>query len=158
MACVKAYRNSAICVRYVNLVSVIDRSVLNWVEQQELRELAIDGRLFARIAEPGWMLIDFNMFKCRNGGEDLSNVQFNPTLRILRPIVKDSGEAMRVPAWPEAYVHLKENQQAWLVGSRPFPDQCPQYPQIRRMLLGVTSPITAPSIGATREVEARMRK
>ena len=54
---VKAYRNS---VLYVNLVSVVDCSVLNWVEQRELRGLASDDRLFGRIAEPGWMLMDFN--------------------------------------------------------------------------------------------------
>ena len=40
---VKAYRNS---VLYVNLVSVVDCSVLNWVEQKELRGLASDDRLF----------------------------------------------------------------------------------------------------------------
>ena len=46
---VKAYMNS---VLYVNLVSVVDCSVLNWVEQRELRGLASDDRLFGRIAEP----------------------------------------------------------------------------------------------------------
>ena len=44
---VKACRNS---VLYVNLVSVVDCSVLNWVEQQELRRLAKNYRLFGRIA------------------------------------------------------------------------------------------------------------
>ena len=47
---VKAYRNS---VLYVNLVSVVDCSVLNWVEQKELRGLASDDGLFGRIEEPG---------------------------------------------------------------------------------------------------------
>ena len=75
---VKAYRNS---VFYVNLVSVVDCSVLNWVEQKELRGSASDDRLFARIAEPGWVLMDFNNnFKCQMGREDLSHVQFNPKL------------------------------------------------------------------------------
>ena len=59
------------------------------------------------------------------GGEDLSHVQFNPKLWNLRPVVKDSGEAMRVPLWPEAYAHVKENQQVWLSGTRPLPDHCP---------------------------------
>ena len=55
---VKAYRNP---VLYVNLVSVVDCSVLNWVEQkEELRGLASDDRLFGEIAEPGWILMDFN--------------------------------------------------------------------------------------------------
>ena len=75
---VKAYRNS---VLYVNLVSFVDCSVLNWIEQRELRGLASDDRLFGRIAEPGWVLMDFNnQFKCRMGREDLSHIQFNPKL------------------------------------------------------------------------------
>ena len=65
---------------------------------------------------------------------------------------------MRVPLLPEAYAHVKENQQAWLSGSRPLPDQCPRYPPIRRMLLGVTSPVIAPRIGAARDAEKRMLK
>ena len=139
---VKAYRNAAL---YVNLVSVIECSVLNCVEQKELRGLASDDRLFGRVAEPGWMLMDFdNSFKCRMGDEDLSHIHFNPKLWNLRPVVKDTGEAMRFPAWPEACVYVKENQQVWLVGSRSVPDQCPRYSPIRRMLLGVTSPAIAP--------------
>ena len=150
---VKAYRNS---VLYVNLVSVVDCSVLNWVE---LRGLASDDRLFGRIAEPGWVLLDFNNhFKCRMGREDLSHIQFNPKLWNLRPVVKDTGEAMRVPQLPEAYANAKKNQKAWLPGSRPLPDQCPRYPPIRRMLLGVTSPIIAPRNGAARDAEKRMLK
>ena len=76
----------------------------------------------------------------------------------LRPVVKDSGEAMWVPLWPEAYAHVRENQQAWLTGSRPLPDQCPRYPPKRRMLLEVTSPAITPRIGAAHDAEERMRK
>ena len=105
------------------------------------------------------MLMDFNNnFKCRMGREDLSHVQFNQKLWNLIPVVKDSGTAMRVPLLPEAYAHVRENQQAWLSGSRSLPDQCPRYPPIRRMLLGVTSPIIAPRIGAARDAERRMLK
>ena len=153
---VKAYRNS---VLYVNLVSLVDCSVLNWVEQKELRGLASDDRLFGRIAEPGWMLMDFsNNFKCRTGGEDLSHVQFNPKLWNLRPLAKNSGEAMRVPLWPETCAHVNENQQVWLSGSRPLPEQCPRYSPMSRMLLGVTSPVIAPRIGAACDAEEKMRK
>ena len=72
------------------------------------------------------------------GGDDLSHVRLNPKLWNLRPVVKDPGEAMGVPAWPDAYAHVKENQQVWLSGSRPLPEKCPRYPPIRRTLLGVT--------------------
>ena len=46
----EVYRHS---VLYVNLVSVVDCSVLNWVEQKELRGLTSEDRLSGRIAEPG---------------------------------------------------------------------------------------------------------
>ena len=92
------------------------------------------------------------------GRDDHSHIQFNPKIWNLRPVGKDSGEAMRVPLLPEAYAHVKENQQAWLSGSRLLPDQCPRYPPIRRMLLGVTSPVIDPRIGAARDAEKRMLK
>ena len=72
--------------------------------------------------------------------------------------MKDSGTAMRVPLLPEAYAHVRENQQAWLSGSKPLPDQCPRYSPIRRMLLGVTSTIIATRIGAARDAIRRMLK
>ena len=72
----EAYRHSFL---YVNPVSVVDCSVLNWVEQRELRGPASEDRLFERKADPGWVLMDLNnSFKCRMGGENLSNVQLNP--------------------------------------------------------------------------------
>ena len=105
------------------------------------------------------MLMDFNnYFKCRMGREDLSHIQFNPKLWNLRPVLKDTGAAMRVPLLPEAHAPAKENQQVWLSGSRPLPDQCPRYPPIRRTFLGVTSPVIAPRIGAARDAEKRMLK
>ena len=53
---------------------------------------------------------------------------------------------------------MKENQQGWLAGPRKLPEQCPRYRPIRRMLLGITSPVIAPPIGAARDVEERMQK
>ena len=81
-----------------------------------------------------------------------------PLLTDLAVMMRIDPLALRVPLLPEAYAHAKENQQAWLSGSRPLPDQCPRYPPIRRMLLGVTSPIIAPRIGALRDAEKRMLK
>ena len=141
---------------YVNLVSVVDCSVLNWEEQKELRGLASDDRLFGRKAEPGWVLMDFNNnFKCRMGRKDLSHIQFNPKLWNLRLVMKDSGTAMRIPLLPEAYAHVKKKPAsvAFWVQAAAGP-----MPSIRRTLLGVTSPVIAPRIGAARDAERRMLK
>ena len=54
--------------------------------------------------------LSFNVDGCRLGGENLSNIQSNPKLLGLRPIVKDSREAMRIEACPEAYAQVRENQ------------------------------------------------
>ena len=123
---VEAYRHS---VLYVNLVSVVDCSVLNWVEQRELRRLAIDDRLFGKISQPGLVLLDLNnSFK-----EDLANVQINSKLWNLRPIIRGTTDAVKIPAWPETYAYVRENQDAWLAGLNPLPNRCPLYPRIRRM-------------------------
>ena len=89
-----------------------------------------------------------NSFKCRMGEENLSNIQFNSKLWNLPPIIRGTKEAAAISAWPETYAHVKENHDTWLVGSDPMPDRCPLYPLIRRMLLGVTSPVLAPKIAA----------
>ena len=95
------------------------------------------------------MLTDLNnSFKYRKGGENISNVQFNPKLWNLRPIIKGTEDAVKIPSWPKTYAHVKENQDTWLAGSDPLMDRCNLYPRIRRMLLGVTSPVLAPRIGA----------
>ena len=95
----------------------------------------------------GWVLMDLNnSFKCRIGGEDLSNVQFQPKLWNLRPIIKVTTDAVKIPAWPETYAQVEENQDTRLAGSFPLPSRSPQYPRIRRKLLGVNSPLQAPRI------------
>ena len=124
---VEAYRHS---VMYVNIVSVVDC--------------------------PGWVLMDLkNSFKCRMGGEDFANVQFNPKLWNLRPIIRETTDAVKLPAWPETYAYVRENQDAWLAGLNPLPNRCPLYPRIRRMLCGVNSPVLAPRIGAAQDVEEK---
>ena len=62
----------------------------------------------------------------------------------LPPTIRGTKDAVKIPAWPETYVHVKENQNTWLAASDPLPDMCPLYPLIRRMLLGVTSLVLAP--------------
>ena len=139
---VEAYRHS---VLYVNHVSVVDCSVPKWVEQREQRRLAKDDRLFVKTSEPGWVLMDLNnSFKCRMGGKNLANVQFNPTLWNLQPIIRGTTDAVRIPALPETYAYVRENQDAWLEGLNPLPSRCPLYPRIRRMLLGLNSPVLTP--------------
>ena len=144
---VKAYR---ISVLYVNLVSVVDCSVLNWAEQKELRGLASDDRLFGRIAEPG---AEFSNgprgpFPCPVQSEALESAT--------------SGEGFRrgdVGPTLAGSLYTRQREPASVafrvqVAAGP----CPRYPPIRRVLLEVTSPAIAPRIGVARDAEERMLK
>ena len=84
---VEAYRHS---VLYVNLVSVLGCSVLNWVvEQRELRRMASEDRIFGRIAEPGLVLMDLNnSFKCRMGSFRTSNSTISSGIYEQSPRVR----------------------------------------------------------------------
>ena len=49
----------------------------------------------------------FNIgFKCRMGGEDMSNVQFNQKLWNLRSVVSGTKDAVKIPACPKTYAHV----------------------------------------------------
>ena len=75
--------------------------------------MASAERLFGKTAETGWMLTDFNnSFKCQMSGDDLSKVQLDPRLWNLRPVVKCTKHAEKIPAWLETYAHVKEHQEA----------------------------------------------
>ena len=93
------------------------------------------------------LLILNNSFKCRTDGDDLPNFQFSLKLSNLRPVIRGTKD-VKIPSWPETYAHVKEHQETWLAVSRPLQDSCPHYPPIRRMLLGVKSPASAPRIRA----------
>ena len=54
---VEAYRRS---VLHLNLISAMDRSVLNWCQQHVLRELMSEDLLFGKISEPEMTVANFD--------------------------------------------------------------------------------------------------
>ena len=73
-------------------------------------------------------------------------------------MIKGKTDTVKIPAWPETCAHVKENQETTLAGSTPLTSRRPLYPRIRRLLLGVTSPVLAPRIWTAQDVEERMLK
>ena len=54
---VEAYRRS---VLHLKLILAVDGSILNWCEQNVLRELMSENLLFAKIVEPDMTAVNFN--------------------------------------------------------------------------------------------------
>ena len=69
---VEAYRRS---VLHLNLISAVDGGILNWCEQNVLRELMSEDLLFAKIAEPDMTALNFNdHFRDRMGEVDRGQI------------------------------------------------------------------------------------
>ena len=79
----EAYR---ISVLHLNLISAVDGSILNWYEQNVLRELISEDLLFAKIAEPDMTVVSFNdHLQDRMGEVDRGHIEVFPKLWNLRP-------------------------------------------------------------------------
>ena len=149
---VEAYRRS---VLHLNLISAVDGSALNWCEQHVLRELMSEDLLFAKIAEPEMTVINFDdHFRDRMGEVGRGHVEVFPKLWNLRPYDKTNGEMTRVPRLTAAYHKVREETKDWGDYEK-LPEAIPEFPLIRRMLLGAVSVVQTPRLRAFETIERR---
>ena len=129
---VEAYRRS---VLHMNLISAVDGSALNWCEQYVLREHMSEHLLFAKISDPEMTVINFDdLFRDRMGEVERGHIEVFPKLWNLRPYDKTNGEMTRVPRLTVAYHKVREETKDWGDYEK-LPDEIPEFPLIRRMLL-----------------------
>ena len=139
----EAYRRS---VLHLNLISAVDGSALNWCEQQVLRELMSKDLLFAKISEPEMTVINFDVhFRDRMGEVERGHIEVFPKLWNLRPYDKTNGEMTRVPRLTAAYHKVREETKDWGDYEK-LPEEIPEFPLIRRMLLGAVSVVQTPRL------------
>ena len=142
---VEAYRRS---VLHLNLISAVDGSTLNWCEQHTLRELMSEDVLCAKISEPEMTVINFDdHFRDRMGEVERGHIEVFPRLWNLRPYDKTNGEITRVPRLTAAYHKVREETKDW-GDYKKLPEAIPEFPLIRRMLLGAVSVVQTPRLGA----------
>ena len=137
---VEAYRRS---VLHLNLISGVDGSALNWCEQHVLRELMSEDLLFAKISEP------------EMGEVERGHIEVFPKLWNLRPYDKTNVEITRVPRLTAAYHKVREETKDW-GDYKKLPEAIPEFPLIRRMLLGAVSVVQTPRLGAFEANERRV--
>ena len=150
---VEAYRRS---VLHLNLISAVDGSTLNWCEQHTLRELMSEDLLFAKISEPEMTVINFDdHFRDRVGEVERGHIEVFPKLWNLRPYDKTNGEITRVPRLTAAYHKVREETKDW-GDYKKLPEAIPEFPLIRRMLLGAVSVVQTPRLRAFETNERRV--
>ena len=140
---VEAYRRS---VLHLNLISAVDGSVLNWCEQHVLRELMSEDLLFGKIAEREMTVVNFDdHFRDRMREVERGHIEVFPKLWNLRPYDKMNGEITRIPRFTTAYHKVREETKGW-GDYKKLPEENPEFPLMRRMLLGAVSAVQFPRL------------
>ena len=141
---------------HLNLISAVDGSTLNWCEQHTLRELMSEDLLFAKKSEPEMTVINFDdHFRDRMGEVERGHIEVFPKLWNLRPYDKTNGEITRVPRLTAAYHKVREETKDW-GDYKKLPEAIPEFPLIRRMLLGAVAVVQTPRLRAFETNERRV--
>ena len=152
---VEAYRRS---VLHLNLISAVDGSVLNWCEQHVLRELMGEDLLFGKIAEPEMTVVNFDdRFRDRMGEVERGHIEVFPKLWNLRPYDKTNDDITRIPRLTTAYHKVREETKDWGDYEK-LPEEIPEFPLIRRILIGAVSVVQTPRLRAFETNERRVAK
>ena len=135
---VEVYRSSAL---HLNLISAVDRSALNWCEQHALREIMSEHLFFAKLSEPEMTVINFDdHFRDRMGEVDRGHIEVFPKLWNLRPYDKTNGEKTRIRILMTSHHKVREETKRW-ADYKKLPEEFPEFPLIRRMLLRAVSAV-----------------
>ena len=152
---VEAYRRS---VLHLNLISAVDGSVLNWCEQHVLKELMSEDLFFGKISEPEMTIVNFDdHFRDRMGEVERGHIEIFPKLWNLRPYDKMNGEITRIPRFTTAYHKMREETKGW-GDYKKLPEEIPEFPLIKRMLLGAVSVVQTPRLRVFETNERRVAK
>ena len=80
-----------------------------------------------------------------------------PKLWNLRPYDKTNGEITRIPRLTAAYQEVREETKGWDVNKK-LPEEIPEFPLIRSLLLGAISVVQTPRLRAFETIERRVAK
>ena len=114
--------------------------------------------LFAKISEPEMTVVNFDeSFRDCMGEVDRRRIEKFPKLWNLRPYDMTNGEITRIPRLTAAYHKVREETKGWGYYKK-LPEKIPEFPSIRRMLLGAVSAGQTPRLRAFKTNEWRMAK
>ena len=74
----------------------------------------------------------------------------------MNPVARNRREVMRIPAWTKSFEFAKKELETILERDA-LPAANPEFPTVRRMTLGMNSPMVVPSIYAREAVERQQK-
>ena len=147
---VTTYRYS---VTHLSLISVLDGTALNWCRQEVLRAQMSNTVLFGKEKDAELMVYNFRgQLQCRMGGKREGPIETYPKFWNLNPLTADGREILRIPAWKDSFALVRRELEA-IMQKEILPATMPEFPIVRRMTLGMNSPLVVPSIIARMTTE-----
>ena len=142
---VTTYRYS---VTHLSLISILDGTALNWCQQEVLRAQMSNTVLFGKVKDAELIVYNFRgQLQCRMGGKREGPIEAYPKFWNLNPLTADGREILRIPAWKESFAMVKRELET-IMEREILPAIMPEFPIVRRMTLGMNSPLVVPSIVA----------
>ena len=147
---VTTYRHS---VTYLSLISILDGTALNWCQQEVLRGRMSNTVLFGKVKDAELIVYNFRgQMQCRVGGKREGPIEMYPKFWNLNPLTADGREILRIPVWKECFALVKRELET-IMEKEILPATMPEFPIVRRMTLGMNSPLVVPSIMARMTTE-----
>ena len=140
---VTTYRYS---VTHLSLISVLDGTALNWCQQEVLRAQMSNTVLFGKVKDAELIVYNFRgQLQCRMGNKREGPIETHPKIWNLNPLTADRREILRIPAWKDSFALVKRELEA-IMEKEILPATMPEFPIVRRMTLGMNSPLVVSSI------------
>ena len=151
---VVAYRHSVV---HVSLISILDGTALNRCRQEGLRPQISETVLFGTVKDPELVVYNFRgQLHCRMGGKRKGPIEVYSKFWNLNPVTSDEWEVLRIPAWTKSFEFTKKELET-ILERDVFPAAVPEVPTVRKMTLGMNSPLVVPSLHARATVEKQQR-
>ena len=152
---VTAYRNS---VTHLSLISVLDGTALNWCQQEVLRAQMSNTVLFGKVKDAELMVYNFRgQLQLRMGGKREGPIETYPKFWSLNPLTAGGQEILRIPAWKKSFELVKRELEA-IMEKEILPTAISEFPTVRRMTLGMNSPLVVPSLFARAAAEELQKR
>ena len=115
------------------------------------------GTLRKKMKDPELMVYNFRgQLQCRMGGKREGPIETYPKFWNLNPLTASRQEILRIPAWKKSFELVKSELEA-ILEKEVLPITIPEFPTVRRMTLGMNSPLVVPSLFATAAAEGQQR-
>ena len=109
--------------------------------------------LFGKVKDTKLAVFNFRgQLQCRMGGKREGPIETCLKFWNLNPLTANGQEILRIPAWKKSVELVKKELEAALE-KEVLPATIPESPTVRRMTLGMNSPLVVPSLFARATVE-----